>query len=167
MNKKASGGRPPKFNEPSRPVTLTLPDSTLEGLKSIHPDRAQAVVKLANDALGQGQAPRPLVEIVRVADNTGLLVIGPCRSLAKVPFLQLVEVAPSRYLLALKAGNSFSALELAIQDLLEELSAGEVRERELLLHLLENVKKLRRAERVSTAEILFVRLEGKDTAVTL
>jgi hypothetical protein len=159
MSKKASGGRPPKFDEPSRPVTLTLPESTLRGLNEIDADRAQAIVKLTHGALGQGDKPRPQVEIVKVADNTGLLVIGPCRPLSRVPFLHLVEVAPGRFLLALKAGNSFSALEVAVQDLLEELNASEYRERSLLMELLENVKKLRRAERVSTAEILFVRLE--------
>ena len=50
-DKKNGGGRPPKFDEPSRPITLTLPESTLEGLRQIDADRGQAVVKLTRGAL--------------------------------------------------------------------------------------------------------------------
>ena len=39
------GGRPAKFDEPSRPVTMTLPDRILDRLAEIGDDRAKAVVK--------------------------------------------------------------------------------------------------------------------------
>ena len=160
MNKRAIGGRPPKFDEPSRPVTLTLPESTLEGLKIINPDRAQAIVHLTNGALAPEGGSRPPVEVVKVADHTGLIIVGPSQALRKIPFLQLVEIASGRFLLALKAGSNFSTLEIALQDLLDELTAGDKWERKLLSQLLENVRKLRKGDRVSTAEILFVRLDN-------
>lgn len=155
------GGRPPKFDEPSRPITLTLPERTLKGLEKIDADRGRAIVKLTNAALREGHEDRRQVDIVQVADKTGLLIIGPCEALRRIPFLHLIEVAPGRYLLALDSGNDFKGLELAVQDILAELPESETRERNLVTELLDHIRKLRKAELVSMAEILFVRMEGK------
>ena len=38
------GGRPAKFDEPSRPVTITLPDRILDRIKEIDDDRAKGIV---------------------------------------------------------------------------------------------------------------------------
>ena len=38
-------GRPAKFAEPSRPVTVTLPERILDLLAAVDSDRAQAIVK--------------------------------------------------------------------------------------------------------------------------
>jgi hypothetical protein len=162
MSKKAPGGRPPKFGEPSRPITITLPDSTLEGLKIIHPDRAQAIVDLTNGALSQKGGSRPPVEIARVADNVGMIIVGPSQALRRIPFLKLVEITAGRYLLALMEGSNFNTLELAIRDQLDELAPSDKWELKLLTQLLENVKKLRQTDRVSMAEILFVRMDGAE-----
>ena len=48
------GGRPAKFDEPSRPVTITLPDRILERLEEIDGDRAKAVVKAVEAVLAGG-----------------------------------------------------------------------------------------------------------------
>lgn len=170
MDKKNSGGRPPKFEEPSRPITVTLPESTLEGLRQIHPDRGQAIVKLTQGALSEGRSAPPLVEIVKMASKTGLLVIGPCEALRKIPFIHLVEVAPARFLIALESGNDFKTLEIAIQDVLEDIPDENNRERQLILLLFENIRRLRKADRVSMAEILLVSLDddrrSKKDAIT-
>src|SRR4051794_36688575 len=121
MDNREGGGRPPKFDEPSRPITLTLPERTLKGLERIDADRGRAIVKLTNAALREGADDRRQVEIIQVADKTGLLIIGPCEALRRIRFLHLVEVAPGRYLLALDSGNDFRGLELAVQDILEDL----------------------------------------------
>ncbi|MEY4482972.1 MAG: hypothetical protein RL693_424 [Verrucomicrobiota bacterium] len=159
MEKKNSGGRPPKFEEPSRPITVTLPESTLEGLRQIDPDRGQAIVKLTQSMLSEGKSSQPLVEVVKMATKTGLIVIGPCEALRKIPFIHLVEVAPARFLIALESGNDFKTLELAIHDVLEDIPDEKNRERQLILMLLENIRRLRKAERVSMAEILLVSLD--------
>lgn len=161
LNRKARGGRPPKFAESSRPITVTLPDSTLRDLQHIDPDRGRAIVKLTKSALRNNGAAQPLVEIVEMAKETGLVVIGPSRVLGQISFLHLVEVAPARYILALDPGYDFKSLEIAINDVLDDVPEGEKRERELIAQLLEHIKKLRKSERVSMAEILFVKLEGK------
>ncbi len=155
------GGRPPKFSGPSRPVTLTLPESTLEGLKQIHADRGQAIVKLTEAALRSGAAPHSHVEIVQMADNTGLLVVGPSEVLRRIPFLHLVEVAPGRFVMAMDPGNDFRVLELALRDALEDVPESDQRERELVAQLLEQISVLRKSARVRMAEILFVELAHK------
>jgi hypothetical protein len=161
LENRESGGRPPKFDEPSRPITLTLPERTLKGLERIDADRGRAIVKLTNAALREGNDDPRQVDIVQVADKTGLLIIGPCEALRRISFLHLVEVAPGRYLLALDSGNDFRGLELAVQDVLADLPQSELRERELITELLDHIRKLRKAELVSMAEILFVRMEDK------
>ena len=54
------GGRPAKFDEPSRPVTMTLPDRILDRLAEIGDDRAKAVVK-AVEVLGDGADAAALI----------------------------------------------------------------------------------------------------------
>lgn len=108
-----------------------------------------------------------MVEIVEMAANTGLLVVGPSDALRRIPFLHLVEVAPARFLLALDPGNDFKTLEIAIHDVLEDVPQSEVRERELIRQLLEQMRDVRKTERVSMAEILFVKLREKRGVATL
>lgn len=164
LAKKSVGGRPPKYAGPSRPITVTLPESTLKGLEHIHPDRGKAIVKLTEAALRTAPGSQPLVEIVEMAANTGLLIVGPSKTLRRIPFLHLVEVAPGRFLLALDSGNDFKNLEIAIHDVLEDVPESEARERELIRLLLERIRHVRKSERVSMAEILFVKLKEKGGA---
>lgn len=161
LRRKRGGGRPPKFEEPSRPVTVTLPESTLRELEQIDADRGNAIVKLTKTALRTDGSARPLVEIVEMAANMGLVVIGPTKALRQIPFLHLVEVAPARYLLALAGGYDFNSLEIAINDVLDDVQESEKRERELIVQLLKHMKRLRKADRMITAEILFVRRDDK------
>ena len=153
---KTKGGRPPKFAESSRPITLTLPESTLRDLQHVDPDRGHAIVKLARRALHRDGVPKPLVEISKISADTGLIVIGPSKALRQIPFLHLVEVAPARYLLALASGHDFKSLEIAINDVLDDLPQSEKRERELIVQLRQHMKRLRKSERTRTAAILFV-----------
>jgi hypothetical protein len=153
--KQKLGGRPPKFAEPSRPVTVTLPESTLSALQQVSPDRSRAIVELTKTTIGIAGAKKPLVEIVKIAKGTGVVIVGISRALGKIAFLRLVEVAPERYLLALEQGHGFHSLEIAIADALEDKQQEE-RENELLTQLHGHIKGLRRAKRTRIAEILFV-----------
>lgn len=121
-------------------------------------------MKLTEAALRQTPGTPPMVEIVEMAANTGLLLVGPSEALRRIPFLHLVEVAPARFILALDPGNDFKILELAIQDALEDVPEEDLRERELIGLLLEKIKHVRKSERVSMAEILFVKLKEKGAA---
>jgi|688.fasta_scaffold244953_2 hypothetical protein len=148
------GGRPPKFNEPSRPVTLTLPESTLKQLESIDSDRAQAIVKLTHTAFPEPNQSQP-VEIVNVDRQSGLLIVGSNATLKAIPFLKLIEVALGRFLIAIDQGHDFRSLELALRDLIEE---AQVPPQDLptIESLLETIRTVRRTEQASPATILFV-----------
>ena len=156
-SEKKSGGRPRKFSEPSRPITLTLPERTLRELRHINPDPGHAIVKLASWALQNGGDEKPLVEIVKTSADMGIIVVGPSKALSHISFLHLVEVAPARYLLALDSGYDFNNLEIALTDVLDDVPLADRRERELMTQLLQHIKRLRKSETMSRAEIIFAK----------
>ena len=100
------GGRPPKFDEPRRPVTITLPERTLVRLAAVHTDRATAIVKVVEDALPNGSSGKQLVEVVRVAPDAAIIVVAPSRSLRRIPWLRLAEISPRRHLLTVVPGTA-------------------------------------------------------------
>jgi hypothetical protein len=156
--KRRSSGRPPKFEEARRPVTVTLPERTLKQLELIHADRAQAIVKAAATALGFKSGKWELVEVVEAYPGQALIIVGPSRTLKEIDFLRLVEIVPLRFLLVLSSGTAIDSLELAVGDLLEHLAPEDAYERELLSEL-NKVLRHRRRERVITkAEILLIRM---------
>ena len=154
----ARGGRPAKFAEPSRPVTLTLPDRILDRLAELDEDRARAVVK-AVDALPGGGARGPFAEL-RVDAGDALLVVPRSRLLAAVPWLTLVEIAPGRNLISLRDGIPVEKLEVTLGDLLESNPDAPEAERRVLRDLLERIRTPRRNHAVRTEQILVVRGSG-------
>lgn len=156
--KKHAGGRPRKFSEASRPVTVTLPARILKMLAAVDHARARAIARVTELALRDHQPPRSAVEVARVAPGIGMLVVPPSAALRAIPFVQLVEVAPSRYLITIPTGTPTSEIELALQDKLEELAEGNAREREIVAELLTQLRRYRKSAAVSKAEVLFVGL---------
>lgn len=152
-------GRPPKFKEASCPITVTLPFRTLRALEQIDGDRAKAIVKCV-DAVTAAKSDNPSrVEIVKICEGSGLIIIGPCSSLASVPGLRLVEIAPLRFLLAITENWSFQGLELAIFDIIEKLPSEEIDERALLVELRNVLSLYRRQDGgLATGKILFVNI---------
>lgn len=163
QKRKSNSGRPPKYRGPSRPVTVTLPDSTLEVLRRIDEDRGLAIVKAAEWAQRDDTDSKSLVEIVQMAPGKGLLVVGATVALKRIPFLHLIEIGPDRHLLALDRGNDFKSLEIAVRDVFDDVPEDQLHERQLLKSLLEHIKDLRKAEKVTMAEILLVSM-GDRTA---
>ena len=151
------GGRPPKFDEPRRPVTLTLPERTLRQLAAIDDDRARAIVK-ASEAVTRGNDPagKP-VEIVEVSPGKGIILVGASRCLRQIPWLRLAEIVPGRYLLIIESGTAIEGLELSILDLIESLPPDDDQERSLLNSLVTHLRTLRREHAITKAEMLFVR----------
>lgn len=150
-----AGGRPPKFNEPRHPITVTLPERTLRQLSALGPDRARAIVKVTDAVVGTNESgPKP-VELVEIAPGKAVIVVGPCESLMQVTWLRLAEIAPGRNLLIIPSGTAVDSLEVAILDLLDGLSAqDDDRERALLEELRMRLGALRRQGRISKAEII-------------
>ncbi len=156
-NKGNSPGRPPKFNEARRPVTVTLPERTLQQLAAIHGDRARAIVKAAATTTRVRSGKAPPVEVVEAFSGQSVIVIGPSRSLRQIDWLRLVEIAPSRFLLVVPTGTAMETLEVAVGDLLENLPLSETYERGLLSELHQILRLRRRQQAVTKAEILLLR----------
>ena len=149
-------GRPPKFPEPCTQVTVTLPDRILQALQEMDADRAKAIVKCADAVVAATLADRKRVEIIKVFEGSGLIVIGPCPSLHQLPSLRLVEIAPLRFLLVIMKGYSPHALELDIMDIIDRLAPEESEERALLSELRHELSFHRRQESMVSGELLFV-----------
>jgi hypothetical protein len=156
QQEKGPGGRPPKFNEARRPITVTLPERALRLLEAVDPDRAKAIVKLAEMATGVGGNPTEPVDVVEIAPGKALIFVRPSRTLKRIPGLRLVEVSPGRILLTIPSGTPVESLEVAILDLLENLPEADAGERPLLDTLRRLLSKQRRGTGVSKAELLFV-----------
>lgn len=161
-NKKSStesphGGRPLKFNEPSRPVTTTLPKRTLSLLASIDKDRATAIVKAVDRATRKSQPAPPCVEILTAADSLSVIMVSNNSLLRTIPWLSLLEVVPGRFLLSMKSGTPIEKLELALVDLIEMNRSLFPEECESLAVLLEQLRAPRRSQSATTEEILLIR----------
>jgi hypothetical protein len=148
-------GRPPKFQQRGRPITVTLPESTLARLAAIDPDRSRAIVKAADGAMALHDGVS-LPELVEVAPGIRVILVGPTRCLRRIEWLRLFEVAPFRYLLVIPSGTSVDSLEVAVIDLLENLQDDDPMERETLEKLRRLIGTLRRGAEVSKAELLLV-----------
>jgi hypothetical protein len=151
-------GRPPKFDEPSSPVTVTLPSRILDELEKVDSDRGKAIVKCVEGMATTCLHNKKRIEIIKISDDAGMIVIGPCRCLESVPWLRLVEIAPGRFLLSMPTGTNVTSLEVAIMDLIENQAAENDYEKGLLEELRQCIAHHRRQEIVTKGEVLFVDL---------
>ncbi len=148
------GGRPAKFNEPRRPVTMTLPNRVLDLLADINRDRAKAIATLVEQYMLPGGESADPVRELPVNDTKALLTVADCPALRAIPWLSLVEIAPGRHLVSVEPGTSIEKLELAIVDLLE--STSDPRESRILQEFLRCLREPRRSQRVKKEAILVV-----------
>jgi hypothetical protein len=154
--KKINSGRPPKFQGPRRPITVTLPEATLNRLASIDPDRARAIVRVTEAALPLDGTHQKLIEVVEVEQGLGIIIVGPSKLLQRIEGLRMVEVAPLRFLLTIPLGTSIDSIELAVIDLVDSGGAVEQWEHSLLSELRDLIRSLRQRREISKAEMLFV-----------
>jgi len=153
------GGRPRKFNEPSKAVTLTLPERILGILDRIGPDRACAISRLSEATL-DGSHDRPFVELVHIDSRSALIVVSLLQSLKKITWLRLVEIAPGRFLLAIPSGTPPEKLEVALRDLMDDLCDDKHGEKSAIGKLTRQISHLRRHGGMSKSEIIFVDLDS-------
>ncbi|MBI3986705.1 MAG: hypothetical protein HY343_07290, partial [Lentisphaerae bacterium] len=140
----------------SRPITVTLPNRVLNLLATIDQDRAKAIVKVAEATMAKAWQDNKRIELVEIERGTAVIVVGPSPGLASIPWLRLIEIAPARYLLALPTGTALEKLEVALMDLIETVPVGEPAERSLLNDLHQSISSLRREEKMTKSEIIFV-----------
>ncbi len=151
------GGRPAKFDEPSRPVTLTLPDRILERLADIDADRAKAIVKAVDTVLGEAMPHAEVVRELRLNDEEALLTVADNSLLRSIPWLTMIEIAPGRHLISLKDRASIEKLEVTIVDILDAHPKARPSERRTLERLLECLRTPRRNRAIRTEDILVIR----------
>lgn len=152
------GGRPRKFTEPSRVVTLTLPERTLELLGRVDEDRARAIVH-AVDTMGIAPEPAPEVELINVAPGIALVAVPDNDILACLPGIRTIRVAPNKHLLTIDPGTPVEKVEVALIDKAERGDVSSPRDMRLLESLRREIGKLRRSARLSKAELLFVAVD--------
>jgi hypothetical protein len=160
---KHAGGRPPKFRESCRPVTVTLPERILAALDSVSPDRSLALVKCVDALLQKGRPPAKAIELIELTPGKALIVVGPCSALRQIEWLRLIEIAPLRNILVLPSGTPVEVLEVALNDLLRALGPDDP-ERGMLAELQDIIGYQRRGRALSTAEILFVDIPKESKA---
>ena len=151
-------GRPPKFQEARRPVTVTLPERVLTMLAAVSDDRAKAIVKSVEALIGGGKRASKAVELVEVIPGRALIVVGPSRSLRQSSWLRMAEIAPGRYLLVLPSGTPVEVLEVEIQDMVDKLGPDEGGERALLTELRALLAQQRHSKTIFKAELVFIDL---------
>lgn len=140
-------------------VTLTLPKKTLQLLETLDHDLTRAIVKLA-DITTQKAFPRgSSFEVIKVAPRKSVLVVGSDTLLAKIPWLQLVEIVPGRNLITIPSGTSLESLEIAILELIENIPSNISMERKLLNEFRKYVGRRRRNKKMSVVEIMIVDTE--------
>lgn len=110
-------GRPRKFSAPSRAVTLTLPERTLEALAAVDHDLSRAVVRLAQpDVDGRAFACAELEPFGRHA----VIVVRPSRTLERKAGVLLVPRPDGRALISFEEAKTIPELELKLQDLVDD-----------------------------------------------
>jgi len=156
-----SAGRPPKFREASKPITVTLPERILKVMECVSRDRAKAIVKCVEAVTGSGTHALKAVELIEVIPGKALIVVGPSRLLQEISWLRLAEIAPGRSLLILPSGTGVEVLEVELLDLIDKLGPEEEGERRLLLELRALLVRQRQQKTVSKAELIFIDVPAK------
>ena len=91
---------------------------------------------------------------MEVSPGLAIIIVGPSQFLRKIEWLRLVEVSPTRFLLSIPINTSIDSLELAVIKLLEDVMPDW--EHSLLTQLRDLIRRLRRGDELSKAEMLFV-----------
>lgn len=157
--RKRGGGRPRKFHEPSRSVTVTLPQRTLDLLRLIDLDRAKAIAKVVDGAASGWKAAEPQVEVIEMVQGTGLIVVPPQPALSNLRWVKMIQIAPARYLLVVEPGTPIEKVEVALMDLIDEAKRSRTEDVAVLEALYATFGNLRRSGRVSKGEVLLVDVE--------
>ena len=148
-------GRPRKFTEPSRAVTLTLPVTVIDALAAIDPDISRAVVRIAQPQLTRRrQLPAELASFGRHS----VIVVTPSRTLARRMGVELVPLPDGRALISFERSTTPASLELRINDALDD-AALPASDREILGAIAGILREARRSANVVLKQPNIIMLE--------
>lgn len=149
-------GRPKKFDEPARAVSLTLPESVIAQLSRLHADLGRAVVSLL--ARKTPAPPRPGAQLV-VYGKRAVISVRSTPTLESRTGVQLVPLPDGRALISFEAPQTIADLELNISDALEDTSLPQD-DRAVFESILGILRDARRAKDVSLVRRSIIVLEG-------
>ena len=149
-------GRPKKFDEPTRVVSMTLPESAIDRLSQTHGDLGRAVVSLIDRKTSP--RARPAAELV-VFGNHAVISVRPSPSLEQRTGVQLVPLPDGRALLSFDTPKTISDLELSISDALDDPSLNS-EDRAVFDSLRGILREARQATDVSLLRRNIIVLEG-------
>jgi hypothetical protein len=152
-------GRPPKYDGPSRAVTVTLPENAITCLGAVNADLGRAIVALTE------RHGRPRARAVRPAElaaygNHAIIIVNPAKALNRIPGVQLVPVGNGRALISLVQPMSIPQFELAARDAAEQGDMSTL-ERQTLVAIANILRQARRSRGVSIEERTIIVLESK------
>ena len=110
-------GRPRKFDEPTRVVSLTLPESVIASLSKVHADLGYAVAGLIRGRRRQREG----AELVPFG-NRAVISVRRSDALERKLGVELVPTSHGRALIAFDAPHTIADLELRLHDALEDTS---------------------------------------------
>lgn len=149
-------GRPKKFDEPTRVVTLTLPESAVTRLLHLHSDLARAVIGLIDDRVPA--ANRPPAELV-VFGRHAVISVRHTPTLERRIGVQLVPLPDGRALISFDSPRTVAELELSLRDALEDSSLS-VEDRAVFDSIGTILRDARRAKHVELQHRSIIVLEG-------
>jgi hypothetical protein len=149
-------GRPRKFSGPSRPVTLTLPIETIEALTALDSDLSRAVVRIAQS---EGRRRHTAAELATFG-RRAVIVVNASRALERRVGVDLVPLPDGRALISFEETTTPDALELRIEDALEDPGLSRA-DRETFGAILEILKTARRSGEIALLRRNIIVLEGR------
>ena len=150
-------GRPRKFDAPSRAVTLTLPETVIAALGTIHPDLSRAVVDLAKRRRPRnGQTTSAELAVF---GRRAIITVPPTPSLAAQRGIELVPLPDGRALISLEQPASVADLELLLHDALEDRSLSD-EDRRVFASVHDILRDARRSNDVSLMQRSIIMLEA-------
>jgi hypothetical protein len=110
-------GRPRKFDEPSRAITLTLPDAVIERLTTVDRDLSRAVAEI----IMRRPVPngRPYADLLLFGEHA-VITVKPTRALERRAGIGLVPLPDGRALISFDQPRTISELELILSDALDD-----------------------------------------------
>lgn len=150
-------GRPRKFTVPSRPVTVTLPEHVLDALASVDVDLGRAIVRLAQPALAD--RPHPAAELASFGRHS-VIVVRPSRTLERRTGVELLHLPDGRALISFDQTRTIPALELLIEDALEDATLPPD-DRRIFEAIADILKNARRSDRVALLQRNVIVLESR------
>lgn len=149
-------GRPRKFTEPSRAVTLTLPLHIIEALGAVDADLSRAVVRVTQPELRR--RPRKAAELARFGGRA-VIVVAPSRTLERRTGVGLVPLPDGRALISFDRSTTPATLELTIADALEDQGLSRT-DRDVFQGIADILRDARRSRTVSLRQPSIIVLEG-------